>query len=191
MARKWVWTAVGLIACAAVIWAFWGELPGQAKQETDPIAAGDKASQRDNPVEQQREELHAAVIGVNAELVEVQPSDDGWTLGVEIAEVPPDVKVMFDKAMQLFRELDRTRIPLQQITILFRTDEFKDVWGNPLKGVAAARLGLAGDVFHQINWHGFEPKNFERLANDWWMHELVAPLNEGGQGGGQQGGGGS
>src|SRR5690606_27159551 len=96
----------------------------------------------------------------------------------------------------------RTGAPVERVILVLRTDQLKDVYGNPLRDVVVARVGLSGDTFRRIHWDGFDPKNFARVADEFWPHpELQQPRAQreqeqaragqtGGQQGGQQGGSG-
>lgn len=200
MARAWRWIAA--LAAVAVVGGFvlWRTWSGQAAPDSAPERAVEQYQQGHGPLERERDELFRAVIGVNGELAAAEYGDGGWTVGVEFRDATPRLDALLKQAMQLFTELDRTRLPLRDVTVVFRTDELKDVYGHELPDFVIGRLRLAGDELRRIDWYGFEPKNLERLAAEWWIHPEVSSDQgqqqstqaggQGGSGGGGAGGGG-
>ncbi len=196
MFRVWVWLIIALAGVGVIAYMFFEGPPGQARGDTGPREARQQAPE-DDPVLVQRERLRLAAIGTDAELVEAVPAAGGWTVGLEVTDTAPDESRMFEQAMRVLTELARTGVPIRHATVVFRTDELKDVYGNSLKDVVIGRLRLSGAEFHRINWHGFEPSNFPRLADEWWVHPQVTTTGQqqqtdgsGGQGGSGGGGGG-
>lgn len=195
MARAWVWGVVILLAAAAGGWLFFAGAPGQARDSDDAARAREQVMDKD-PVQVQQERLTLAVLGVDARLVEARPEAGGWTVGIEMSDVPPSESRMFQKVMSALKEVARTEVPIRHATVVLRSDDLKDVYGNTLKDVVIGRLQLGGTAFERINWHGFEPRNFRRLADEWWLHPEVSTLEQeqqeaagSGPGGGSGGGG--
>lgn len=192
MARVWKWVAVLLVVFAVGGYVLLRDDLGQAKPESEPEKAVEKVRRDATPVEQQRGQLQRAVIGVNGEVARVEHTDGKWSLGVEFPGVPPKLGVMLEKAMRLMTEIHRTGLEIAQVELVFRSDELKDLYGHALKNVVVAEFTLPGEQFHRIDWHGFEARNFELLADEWWVHPEVLAAEasqQGGQGGGGSGGG--
>lgn len=185
MARIWRWAAA-LAALAAV-----GGLlllrnpPGQAQPGENQEQAAERVERRKDPVDEEREKLQLAVIGVDGQLVAAERTEDEWSLGVEFRDLDPKLDVLLEKALRLFTELDRTKLALHEVTIIFRSDRLKDVYGRALHDVVVGRLRLSGEQFRRIDWHGFEPHNFANVADEWWLHPEVSASKSDGLGGQQ------
>lgn len=193
MSRTWIWVSIVLLVGGGIGFFLLRSGTGQAQRETNPIEAGDKVTEGDDPLQRQLEQLRLAVIGSDAKLVDAGASTAGWMVGMEIDAQGLQLANFLDDAMGLFRELDRADVPIEQATLVFRSDKLKDVYGNQLQDVVVARLRLDGETFHRINWHGFKPPNFSRVADELWVHDQVEPLERGGQdagGGGDESSGG-
>jgi len=192
---RWI-TALGVVAVVAGI-ALYQTPAGQAGPSSAPERAVERIKRQDDPLRRQQDALRRAVLGVQAELAWAESSEEGWSLGVEFARAQPKLDDLLKKSMLLFRELKHVDAPLRDVTVVFRTDQLKDVYGHRLPGVVIGRLRLAGETFRRINWYGFNPRNFELLADEWWVHPevLAAEQPQGAPGGGQgpagQGGGSS
>ncbi|HEY8418016.1 MAG TPA: hypothetical protein VIK93_08285 [Limnochordales bacterium] len=202
MNRSWLWALAGLIVGALLgFFAFQGGL-GKASSAERPPAAEVRRPPAETPEERERRAVAIAVRGVDGELVEAVHPGGGWRLGVEMRRRPPQLDELERDAMRAFREIHRTGAPVERVVVVLRTDHLKDVYGNPLKDVVVARVALSGDTFRRINWDGFDPKNFPRVADEFWLHDELqqqlvqreqqqtSPGQAGGQAGGQQGGGG-
>jgi len=192
---RWI-AALGVVAVVAGI-ALYQTPAGQAGPSSAPERAVERIKRQDDPVRRQQDALRRAVLGVQAELAWAESSEEGWSLGVEFARAQPKLDDLLKKSMLLFRELKHVDAPLRDVTVVFRTDQLKDVYGHRLPGVVIGRLRLAGETFRRIDWYGFNPRNFELLADEWWVHPevLAAEQPQGAPGGGQgpagQGGGSS
>lgn len=201
MNRGWLWALLGLCVGVAVgFFAFQGG-PGRANPQ-NPSPATPVRVPEPTPEERERRELGVAVRGADGDLVQAVRAGTGWTLGVELPRRPVQLDQLERDAMRLFREIKRTGVSVDRVALLVRTDQLKDVYGNPLKDVAIARVGLSGATFQRINWDGFDPRNFPRVAEEFWLHpelqqELVrrdqaeeaGQSQAGGQGEDEQGGG--
>lgn len=188
MARKWIWlTLVLVVGGIAGFFVFKGG-SGQAKSDANPIEAVEKADEAEGELQEQREALKLAIIGADGQLREARHTASGWIVGVEMKAKTLHLSNMLQDALTLLEEVDRTTVPIERVTIDFRSNELKDVYGHQLQDVAVAKIRLDGQTFKRINWHGFETDNFARLAEVFWIHEGV--LQQGGQqgGGGGQGG---
>lgn len=105
-----------------------------------------------------------------------------------------------EQAHKFFRDLDRANVDIARTSFEAKSNSLKDVWGNTLEDVPVMRVELSRETFQQINWKGFRPDDFPRVADDLWIHEIVGRMEQQqkeeqqqqqqGGGGGQQGGSG-
>lgn len=188
MARKWIWLSIVLVIAGGIGFFLFKGGPGQARSDTNPIEAAEKAGETE--LQQQREALKLAVIGADGQLHEARHVSDGWIIGIELKATTLHRTNMMKDALTLFEELDRTNVPIEQVTVDFRSNELKDVYGHQLHDVAVMKIRLERPTFRRINWHGFETDNFERVADEFWVHEEVLKREQSGQQGGQGGVGG-
>lgn len=202
MKYGWVIGLVAVVVVGATGYYFFGQ-GDKSKAAPESVK---KIEQR-TPEEELRLEINIAVSGVGAELKQAVPTYGGWLVHAEFTESEVDLATTLEGALKLFGELGRIEMDLAEAVILFRTDDLRDVYGNQLKEVVIARIGLDGATFEQVNWQGFEILNFPRITADFWLHDELetqwADLEmkqrqesqggtsggSGGQGGGGQGGG--
>lgn len=198
MNRAWGWAFVGLVTGLALGFAVFQGGLGRASSGPGPQAQERSAIEvrrpPESPEEKERRTLHIAVRGSDGELVEAERAPTGWRLGVELIRRPVRLGQVERDIMRVFQEIRRTGAPMERVTLVVRTDQLKDVYGHPLENVVLARVELSGATFRRVNWDGFDPKNFPRVADDLWLHdELLQQLEERrqaeagqGQAGGQQ-----
>lgn len=195
MKYRWVWVlvAVILVGSAAGYYFLGPNSRGQAAPES--LKQGEARTSE----EKLRLQIEMAVSGLGAELKQALPTYDGWLVGAEFIGHQVDLETTLENARKVFGELSRIDTSLAEMVAVFRTDELRDVYGNPLKDVVIARIGLDGTTSEKVNWQGFESLNFARIAGDFWLHdelqkqwgELERKLNqetEGGHGGSKEGG---
>lgn len=169
-ARRWGWLVVTALVLGGGIFGFTAMNQGRGQRDADPpIALPAPAT----PVEEERTRLHIAVSGTDNRLVQAERGPEGWLLRVEADSQDPDLAHLLESAHTLFTELDRIRVPIAQVIVVFRTDALKDVYGHQLKDVVIARIGLEKETFERINWNGFDPRNFPRVADELWLHDLL------------------
>lgn len=198
MARRWIIVGICVVAVAVGGFFLWKGVRGQAKaQQKPPMTAPEKTEG-----ELQRQQLQAAVLGAGGQLKTIEHSPKGWTLGIEVPGTNANLSDTLNDTLLLMSELNRVDAPIEYTTVVHRTDKFKDVWGHELSDVVTARIGLSGDTFSKIDWTGFDQTNFPRIADEFWLHDLLvtqplAPPEEqrsgsmgGGGGSGGDGGGG-
>lgn len=188
--RPWGWFVLVLLVVGG-FFGFTAMNQGRGGESTEPPIA---LPAPPTPLEEERTRLHIAVSGTDNRLVQAERGPEGWTLGVEAKAQDVDLVRLLDSAHTLFTELARTRAPIAQVIAVFRTDALKDVYGHQLKDVVIARIRLEKETFERINWHGFDPRNFPRVADELWLHDLLmqqlaslqqqqASQNQAGQGG--------
>ncbi len=194
MNRGWVWAIIGVVIGGAIgAFAFRQDPVRARRAEQPPAVTAPQAAE--TPEERELRHLSIAIRGAGGEIASAVLAESGWELGVELPRRTVRLEAVERDALRLFREIKRTGAPVAGIVLVTRTDELKDVYGHPLKNVAIARIRLSGATFERINWDGFEPKNFARVADELWLHdELQAQAAERmaqeakGQGGSSQGG---
>ena len=73
---------------------------------------------------------------------------------------------------------DMPNLPAEfsDIGLLLRTDELKDVYGNTLEDLPILEIGLSRQTLERIDWNGFEPTDFERVADRFWVHDEIRRL---------------
>lgn len=200
--RGWTWALIGLVIGGALgFFAFQGGSGRAAPQAPRPPAAEIRVPE-ESPEQRERRSLSIAIHGAEGKLVDAVRTLTGWSLGVEMPQRPAQLEQVERDVLRMFREIRRTGLPVANVVLVARTDQLKDVYGHPLKDVVLARVRLTGETFARINWDGFEPKNFWRVADEMWLHdELLKQLQQrlqqesqgqtGGQGGQNSGGGNS
>lgn len=176
----------------------------QSKAAPDSLTEIEKLT----PEEKSRLEIDRSVSGLGGELIQAEPTDQGWIVVAEFGESDVNLETTLETAQNVFSELARIGIALDEAVTIFRTDSLRDLYGHQLKDVVIARIGLNGRTFERVNWHGFEFMNFARIADEFWLHDELekqwADLENklrsesgnpnqrqlnGGQGGAQGGGG--
>ncbi|MFO7311491.1 MAG: hypothetical protein C0P61_005455 [Bacillota bacterium] len=197
--RSWVWALIGLVIGGALgSFVFQGG-SGRAAPEQQPLAREIRMPV-ETPEERELRGLKIAAHGAEGQLTDAVQTPDGWALGIEMPKRPVQVERLERDALRMFREIKRTGARVANVVLVARTDQLKDVYGHPLKDVVLARIGLTGETFARINWDGFDPKNFPRVADELWLHdellkqmqqrlEQEASQGQAGQQGGQDQGG--
>ncbi len=138
--------------------------------------------------QEEQELLKIKIAAAELEIEEVRKTADGWVVRVAKDTAELDLAKMSQEAATFFHDLARADVEIAATSYVVRTSDLKDVWGNRLTDVSLLRIGLDRPTFARINWGGFDPKNFPRVTDDFWMHDLVAEKaraqqNEGGEGG--------
>lgn len=123
------------------------------------------------PEEKLRLEIDRSVSGLGGELKQAVPTDAGWVVGAEFTESDVNLEMALETAQNVFSELARIDITLDEAVIVFRSDGLRDVYGHQLKDVVIARIGLDGSTMERVNWQGFEFLNFPRITDDFWLHD--------------------
>lgn len=190
MQRRWP-IVVGVIAVVCIIGFIWYfQSQRQTEQKVAPLP-------EPTPLEKEAESVRLAIEGQDLEVGSLQATDGGWAVFVTGQAVGTDLEEIQKQATDVFKGLHRTGATFADVGFLVRTDELKDVYGRTLKELPIVEIGLSGVTFAKIDWDGFDPKNFERVADRYWVHEEIQKLAEekkqqsqGGGGGGQGGGGG-
>lgn len=192
MAPRWIIVSICVLAVGVGGFFLWKGVRGQAKaQQKSPITAPEKTVG-----ELQRQQLQAAVLGAGGELKTIEHSPKGWTLGIEVPATNANLSDTLNDTLLLMSELNQVDAPIEYTTVVYRTDKFKDVWGHELRDVVTARISLSGDTFSKIDWTGFDQTNFPRIADEFWLHDLLVtqpltpPEEQGGEGMGGDGSGG-
>ncbi|MBO8142806.1 MAG: hypothetical protein H0Z37_11660 [Firmicutes bacterium] len=172
MNRGWIWGLAGILLGTALGFLLMqGQLGragagnGQPSSDTGPA---DVSSE-----ERELEALRLAVTGTEGRLVETQLTPDGWILDIEAEASGLELERLEETACKMFKEVARTGAQVASASLLFFTDQLKDVYGHPIKGVPVARIRLNGSVFTRINWDGFDPRNFYRVADEYWLHDRL------------------
>lgn len=178
--RRWSWVVLAVAAAVIGAGAFaagmmWGN--GEKTQEV-------KLPQ---PSPDERELQMIRVAASNSKLAEARREGAGWIVRVGQESPSLDPRGAQEAAVRFFRELARTSVPVAEASFEITTNALKDVWGNKLYDVPIFRVGLGRETFERINWGGFEPQNLERVADEYWEHDL---LRQSRATGGSQGGGG-
>lgn len=168
--RRWGWWVLAALVVGGGLLGLAAVNQVRARDDADlPLALPPPPS----PEEAERTRIHIAVSGTENRLVEAQRDPEGWMLRVEGNAPDTDLAKLLETAHTLFTELNRTRAPMARVTAVFRTDSLKDVYGRPLKDVVIARLTLEKETFDRIHWQGFDPRNFRRVADEFWLHDLL------------------
>lgn len=140
------------------------------------------------PSELERELQEIRIVSFAGTLVEATPTPDGWIVRFEEDASNLTMDGLLEQAHTFFRDLARTGVDVAGTSYEARTGALKDVWGKELENVPVFRIELAKDVFERVNWQGFDPENFSRIANDYWLHEIVLAKEQRKQGQQQAGG---
>ncbi len=191
MRKAWLWVALGavvfVIAGAAFSVGRMAAMPQQSpKVEVKP------------PTKEERELQKLKIAASEGKLVEATPTPQGWVVRFEQEAEELSKKSLAEQAQKFFSDLARSEVEVARTSFEAKSSSLKDVWGNTLKDVPVARVELSQETFKRINWKGFSPDNFSRVADELWVHEIIERIEEqkkqqsqqqGGQGGSQQGGG--
>lgn len=168
MGSRWIGvTAVVVIALVGGLWL---------------MQRGDKGEQKVAPLPEQtklqQEESHirVEVVGRDLEVKSLQHTPDGWALFVSGNGDGTDLDELLKQSAQLFQSLSRLDADFSDIGLLLRTDDLKDVYGNTLKELPIVEIGLSRQTFEKIDWNGFEPADFERVADRYWVHDEIKRL---------------
>lgn len=137
-----------------------------------------------NPIERERQEI--AIAAGEGEIVEATLTPDGWIVRVEEEAIQIQPDELLVAARRFFQNLERAEISIIQSSYEARTNQLKDVWGNRLERVPLVRIALSGETHSKVNWRGFDPKNFPRIADDFWVHDIVGAMMAAMDGGGMQ-----
>lgn len=156
------------------------------------------------PTDEEKERQEIEIAASEGELKEAVRHADGWVVRFEqeVSEIAEDA--LMQHAHTFFRDLDRTGVDIRLAGFVAITNTLRDVWGNSLSDVPVVRIEVERDTFERINWQGFQPEDFPRVADYFWIHEIVerkeeeeaaqdeqqGQEQEGGGGGGGNGGGG-
>ena len=198
--RGWVWALLGLVIGGALGSLVFQGGSGRAAPEQQPPAREMRVPV-ETPEERELRGLKIAAHGAAGQLADAVHTPDGWALGIEMSKRPAKLEELERDVLRMFREIKRTGAQVANVVLVARTDQLKDVYGHPLKDVVVARIRLTGDTFARINWDGFDPKNFTRVADELWLHDELlkqlqqrlaqepSPGQSGGQGGQGAGGG--
>lgn len=127
----------------------------------------------DPPTEQEKELQEIRIVTFDGTLVEATPSPQGWTVRFEQDAKKLELESLEKQAHTFFRDLERTGIKVARTSYEAISSSLKDVWGNELKDIPVFRVELSDEAFQRINWEGFDPKNLQRLADDWWIHDEI------------------
>lgn len=170
--RSWIW---GLVILAVLV------IGGAAFATGMLLGRGESRPPKIElvpPTPEEKELQQIKIVASGGELVEATRGDDGWTVRVTHDVRLLELERLHDSTVRFFRELDRSNVPIKAASFELRTSELKDVWGNTLKDVPILRVGLSRETFERINWRGFDPKNFERVADEYWIHDEVTKSDE-------------
>jgi len=165
--RSWIWALAILAVVVVGGGAFaMGMLLGRGESRPPQVQLV--------PMTPEEKELQKIkIVASGGELVEASRDAEGWTVRVTYHVKPLDPQRLHESTLRFFRELARSGVPIKESSFELRTSDLKDVWGNTLKDVPILKVSLKRETFERINWQGFEPKNFERVADDYWIHDEV------------------
>lgn len=178
----WVTAAVAALVIAGAAF-FVGRLAAMPK-ESPPVASQE-------PTQEEKERQRIVVAASEGKLVEATPTESGWIVRFEQEAAGLSQDGLLKQAHAFFHDLNRTGVQVARTSFEARSNALRDVWGNPLSDVPVLRIQLSKDTFSRINWQGFEPQHFSRVADDFWLHDVIRQKKteqaQGGQGG-EQGG---
>lgn len=182
MREKALWVVLGAVILVVGATAFAVGRMMAGPQSTPQIDVSPPS-----PEERERQKLRIAAS--EGKLVEATPGPEGWIVRYEEEAKELGLQPLLENAARFYRDLDRARVPIAETSYTARSNALKDVWGNPLRDVALLHMELSGATFRRINWRGFDPKNFERVAEAFWVHEEILRMEREKKEKEQQGGG--
>lgn len=168
MGSRWT-VAIAVVAVVALVGTIWFLQKGDQEQK---IAALPEQTQ----LEKEASRIQVEVAGRNLEVENLQYGSNGWALFVTGKAAGTDLEEILRQSAQLFQGLDRLDLDYSDIGLVLRTDDLKDVFGNTLKDLPILELGLSGETYNKIDWNAFEPTNFERVADRYWVHDEILRL---------------
>lgn len=174
MQRMWLWMALCLFVGGAVgygVVTLTGDSPKpQQEQAADERSAGGTELSK---VEREQRDLRLAVLGHDAEILELAPGDEGWTVHFEMEANEPEIQEILDSVHSVFKELARTDAQILEAVASMRTSLYQDVYGHKIEDLPILRVQIGQEAFEAIEWAAFEPVHFERVADEFWLHELL------------------
>lgn len=168
MRSSWIAViAVVVIALVGVLWLV--QIGGKERQ---------KAAQLPELTEMEQEEgrIRVEVAGRDLEVESLASTPGGWSLFVAGDADGTELDRLLEQSAQLFQGLSRLDAEFSDIGLLLRTDELKDVYGNTLEDLPILEIGLSRQTLERIDWNGFEPTDFERVADRFWVHDAIRRL---------------
>ena len=181
MKRTGLWVIIGAVVLVVATMGFAVGRMASAPRQTPEITVSP-------PSREERERRELQIAASDGKLVEATPVEGGWIVRFEREASELALQSLHEQAARFFRDLDRTGVPIEETSYTARSNVLKDVWGNTLKDVAVFRLELKGETFRRVNWDGFVPENFPRVADAYWVHEEVLRQEAGRRQQQQQGG---
>lgn len=164
----WVWLCVAGLVVAAVAFTL-GRMMASAGEERAPVQV-----RVEEPTREERELQAIRVAASEYALRESALRENGWVVRVEHEAQAVDPRPLLEEAKKFFANLERSRVQVAEASFLVTSNSLRDVWGNRLIDVPLLRLGFDAATFAKVNWQGIKPDNLIKVANDVWMHDLVA-----------------
>lgn len=194
--RRWP-ILVGIVAALAVAGIVWFFV---ARNDPDSKVAPLPERTKE---QEEADRIRVEVQGRDMDVETLNRSDSGWALFVTGESEGIELDLVLKQISELFIGLDRLDLSFTDVGILLRTSDLKDAYGNTLEELPIVEIGLSKETLEKIDWDGFAPQNFERVADRYWVHEEIQRMadekkaqeesqGQGGSGsGGGSGGGGS
>lgn len=198
MKRPWL-TILGFLALVVLagVWVVMQQ-QGNSKGKLAPLP-------EKTPLQIEQDKVRIEVEGLGAKIDTLTRADQGWIMHARMDAKDTDLEKIQAQAADLFKGISRAKAEMAEVGLLIRTSALKDVYGHTLKDLPVVEIVISGSTFSKIDWSGFDPKNLERVASRYWVHEEIIKLSEekkakegqsggggasGGGGGGTDGGGG-
>lgn len=128
------------------------------------------------PLEAEGNALRIAVEGHGAKVTDLQHTDTGWIIRLETETRSSDLEQILADVADIHRSIGQTKAKVADVQTLVRTSELKDVYGRTLEKLPIVRIELPGDTFAAVDWKGFEPLNFNRIAALYWVHDEIEKI---------------
>ncbi|MGI6609566.1 MAG: hypothetical protein ACOX4G_03525 [Limnochordia bacterium] len=172
MKRAWIWVLIGgVLLGVAGVYAI-----GSRSQPPAEIRIP-KPSQ----VTTERlklEQVASSGLAGSLELKKAEKTPQGWVVQLRTDANHANLGSLLEQAKAVFAEVKRTKIPVAALELDIRTDELRDEFGRQLTNEPIARLGLTGETFAKIVWDEFDPRDFARVADDYWLHVRLRPQHD-------------
>lgn len=181
MNRRWI-IIIGILAVIfiGVVWFIQGK--GKSNSKLAPLP-------EPSPAEAARQQLSIGLEGMNATQVVLEQTEAGWLIQAETKAEKAEKDKVLKQAADIFSSVARTQVQISSIDLLVRTNELKDAYGNTLKELPILEITLSGATFAKVDWDGFDPMNFSRIADYYWIHPEVEKTSQPSEGGPSSGGG--
>lgn len=97
----------------------------------------------------------------------------GWKIGIDAESEDGKIATILEDARVLLRTLAGTGASVKMVSLHMYTSGLNDIYGKAMEHLLVARIGLSEATWRKADWSGFDPRNFAKVADDFWLHPLL------------------